>query len=510
VERLWKVNHWVCSHDNVWCVTPSFKDVVQEAVQRERQKTSSIALYDSEGKAVDGTAVAISPELYNGLLKDGNRAIMNAAELLQTVTGLDHWSQLHPVDSQPSLASSVDSVTLKFGNEDLKGNMLDFTVTMEDIPVEQIEEEVNYDYKEVPTELVEQDRSSETSSELDAESRSESPAEEVNETLDAVVNPYKNKPYKLKGLHDVLTCRRITKPKEERLIPCVTGNFEYGAGRPASHRTVHIFAKRGDNASDGTLGVSASYLGAHATNKKGKLIRPLPNSILRSPGIYNILAILPDDNTWGSGNMFLLEKGTKCIVFDLDGTITTSDVHVVAQTLLDSVSASTVIGSSIGRSYDIRARPNALSCVRAWAAKGYQVVYLSGRQGSAYNMTLDWLAKHGYPPGPIHLTRTHLPTLPVYVSVGHFKIKYMEELKAKGLELYAAYGNTGTDIKAYEQVGIPKERTFIVGANGGKKSTRSVKDFTTHLPEILLFPDSEKPVPYTELLRASPNTAADL
>lgn len=216
------------------------------------------------------------------------------------------------------------------------------------------------------------------------------------------------------------------------------------------------------------------------------------------------MALLPDDNTYGHGSLYLLEKGTKCVVFDMDGTITTSDVHVVAQTLLDSVSASTVIGASLGKSYDIRARANALTCVRMWAAKGYQVVYLSGRQGSAYNMTLQWLIKHGYPPGPIHLTRTHLPTLPVYGSVGRFKIKYMKELVAKGFEIYAAYGNTKTDIKAYEVVGIPKERTFIVGSNGGKKRTMKVNDFTSHLLDVIQLPDSEKPVPYTELLSTTP------
>lgn len=70
-------------------------------------------------------------------------------------------------------------------------------------------------------------------------------------------------------------------------------------------------------------------------------------------------------------------------------------------------------------------------------------MYLSGRQGSAYNMTAEWLIKHGYPPGPIHLTRTHVPTLPIYVSVGHFKIKYLEKLKSNGFEIFAAYGNTG-------------------------------------------------------------------
>ena len=37
-----------------------------------------------------------------------------------------------------------------------------------------------------------------------------------------------------------------------------------------------------------------------------------------------------------------------------------------------------------------------------------------------------------------------------------FQVAYMEALKAKGLELYAAYGNTTTDIRAYTAAGIPK------------------------------------------------------
>ena len=48
--------------------------------------------------------------------------------------------------------------------------------------------------------------------------------------------------------------------------------------------------------------------------------------------------------------------------------------------------------------------------------------------------------------------------MPMYSSVGAFKVKYMQELRDKGIEIYAAYGNTGTDVKAYEAVGIPKER----------------------------------------------------
>lgn len=69
----------------------------------------------------------------------------------------------------------------------------------------------------------------------------------------------------------------------------------------------------------------------------------------------------------------MLERGTKCVVFDLDGTMTTSDVHVVTQVFLDSLSGSTVIGGSLGKNYDLKQRTNALTVCRLWAAKGYQV-----------------------------------------------------------------------------------------------------------------------------------------
>lgn len=48
------------------------------------------------------------------------------------------------------------------------------------------------------------------------------------------------------------------------------------------------------------------------------------------------------------------------------------------------------------------------------------------------NLVLLWrcarLVKHNFPPGPIHLTRTHMPTLPVYISVGNFKARHRNPL----------------------------------------------------------------------------------
>ena len=112
--------------------------------------------------------------------------------------------------------------------------------------------------------------------------------------------------------------------------------------------------------------------------------------------------------------------------------------------------------------------------------------------------------KHGFPPGPIHLTRSAIPTLPIYSSVGHFKVEYMKGLIDKGLKIYAAYGNTTTDVKAYHEAGIPKSRTWIMGPHGGAGDTLEVPNwessgYHSHLQEVFKHPDSPVPVPYISL-----------
>ncbi len=63
---------------------------------------------------------------------------------------------------------------------------------------------------------------------------------------------------------------------------------------------------------------------------------------------------------------------------------------MVTMFAIDSLAVSTSAAQSLSHKYDIKARHSALNCVRAWAAKGYQPIYVSGRQGSYYNLTMEW------------------------------------------------------------------------------------------------------------------------
>ncbi|KDD74816.1 hypothetical protein H632_c1055p0, partial [Helicosporidium sp. ATCC 50920] len=281
--------------------------------------------------------------------------------------------------------------------------------------------------------------------------------------------------------------------------PFISGTFEYGMGRPASRREVFVFARRACDASTPTP--SPMYLGRHLTHRNGKLgPLALPPSLARTPGHYEVLGVLPDDYTFAKGSLYILRPGTRAVVVDMDGTITSGDSQVVTQFTLDALGASTALNQHLSHKYDLRPRRGALQALRAWAGKGYQIVYLSGRQGSYYNLTLHWLVRHGYPPGPIHLTRTHLPTLPLYFSVGLFKVRYLQHLQQAGIRVHAAYGNTATDVRAYAAAGLPPDRIFMLGRRRSAKTCVSLPNWTAHVPWIHAHPESPVPVPYTELV----------
>lgn len=61
--------------------------------------------------------------------------------------------------------------------------------------------------------------------------------------------------------------------------------------------------------------------------------------------------------------------------------VQTGDDQVVAQFALNAFAASTDVGDRLlTQAWDQKSRAHARTLCRLWAAKGYQVVYLSGRQ----------------------------------------------------------------------------------------------------------------------------------
>ena len=275
-------------------------------------------------------------------------------------------------------------------------------------------------------------------------------------------------------------------------LPLVRAVFGYGFGssllRTAARQTVVVGMRDPDRRlpeGQNWFGCSNEcHCASVTTSSDGSLSLSLPRHLVR-PCRLAVRAIVKRDLSQTRGSLYLLRPGTPVVVFDVDGTLTTGDAQVVGQFAAEAL-------AGLGHTVRYTARAGSLTCTRLWAARGYQPVYLCGGQGTSYGLRYEWLINAGFPPGPLHLTESSAPTLPIYASVGTFKLAYLKKLQGLGLKLHAAYGNTESDLRAYRKAGIPQSRTFYVEGGGAMAPFAPVRtpctslgtDFTRHNAEL--------------------------
>jgi phosphatidate phosphatase PAH1 len=171
------------------------------------------------------------------------------------------------------------------------------------------------------------------------------------------------------------------------------------------------------------------------------------------------------------------------VVTDIDETLTTSDNEWLTQIGLPNAIP--------------EMRPDADAVMRTYFERGYRVMYLTARgEGSrlrdgttAREATETWLADHDFP----------YTTDGVFLADGLaafggeaavFKTEVLEDLQAAGFELVFAYGNADTDVEAYQNVGIPDDRIFLVGDLAGQFGVEPIptsEAYTAHLPRVEQF-----------------------
>jgi hypothetical protein len=170
-------------------------------------------------------------------------------------------------------------------------------------------------------------------------------------------------------------------------------------------------------------------------------------------------SILEGDGSCAAHGAFVYERGTKIVVTDIDGTLTTDDAELLTQ-----------IGDA---SYDPLQKGHATELLQAWSDKGYDVVYLSARPHAFRAETRGWLTAHGYPDGAL-LTAN---SLVFGDSAAAHKLAWLDRLRGDfGFDVVAAYGNADSDIAAYEDAGIAKDVTFIIGELAGDDGTVAIAD----------------------------------
>ena len=269
----------------------------------------------------------------------------------------------------------------------------------------------------------------------------------------------------------------IALPSATAAIP---GKFAYGdISKDLEDESVEVFVDRCQG---------WQSLGTVKTNADGRTSYGLGQVDTAAVGVFDVRQVVLGDASVVSSQLRILPAGTKLIVFDIDGTLTTSDEELFADVISD------FFEPLYGGTYVPKAYPDAVALTTAWANKGYVLVYMTGRPYWLTRITREWLASLGFAPASLHVADSNSEALPTESGVGSYKATYLKALIAMGYEVSTAYGNASTDIYAYEQAGIAKDRTFIIGKYAGDSGTQAVVDsYTAHLPWIATQPDAVQP-----------------
>ncbi|MCG8416938.1 MAG: hypothetical protein MJE77_03205 [Proteobacteria bacterium] len=217
-------------------------------------------------------------------------------------------------------------------------------------------------------------------------------------------------------------------------------------------------------------------LGERVTDSDGRIALPLDALALPEIGEYGLYFRVMGDNSDARAVLRVYPVGSQFIVFDIDATLTTSDTELVGQLIHE------ILGS------DSQPEPRegavAITELRHRDQK-YELIYLTGRPYLLDGITRDWLVDLGFPGGTVHLTDEVADSWPSESAVGDYKADFLRQLIDAGFVLYAGYGNATSDIYAYEEAGIAKQRTYILGEHGGESQTVAVGEtYTEHIAEV--------------------------
>jgi hypothetical protein len=205
-----------------------------------------------------------------------------------------------------------------------------------------------------------------------------------------------------------------------------------------------------------------SSIGRTTTDDSGAY--DLPDTGFVAANGQPIYAVLEADGSCAEHYDELLPPGSKFVVTDIDGTLTTSDNEEFIQ-----------LGDA---TYVPKMKTSADKLMQAWAMKGYPIVYLTARPHVVRVETRIWLHDLGFPDGPVITANA------VAGPADTYKTMWLERLITTfGWVPVAAYGNADTDITAYANAGIPKEDTFIIGPLAGDSGTVAIPndDYTQHI-----------------------------
>ncbi|KHD37241.1 lipin LNS2 [Clostridium acetobutylicum] len=248
----------------------------------------------------------------------------------------------------------------------------------------------------------------------------------------------------------------------------IEGDFLYGDVRvKLANEWVSIYEYSLDSSSP-----SWNKIGRAVTDTKGHIKYNIPDNMKLGCGMHLIKLYVEGDGT--SANMYIqvLDNTKKYVVFDMDGTLTTTDFEDVKQ----------YAGEFFNSNYVAKMYPDADNVVKYYASKGYGILYLTARPYWLSEESQTWLWKNGFPMGLLH-TYTGGDLL-LGEEAESFKAGYLNQLKSQGIEFDYGFGNEKTDVEAYSNIGIAKSNIFTIGKNRGIDGSVSIVSYTDYLKQL--------------------------
>ncbi|HET7501447.1 MAG TPA: hypothetical protein VFK02_10605 [Kofleriaceae bacterium] len=185
-------------------------------------------------------------------------------------------------------------------------------------------------------------------------------------------------------------------------------------------------------------------LGTARTDDEGHFVLGLSGADRLPIGMRDLFVSVVGDRTGVGFLGYVAPDGTRLIVSDVDGTLTSSE---------------NAFFETIALGLEPEARAGAAHAFDAVTAKRYQLVYVTARGNQYTADTRTWLADRQFPRGPLRLSPSFV-TLPGGDTVD-YKTRTIAALAAAGFEVAAGIGNRSSDVSAYGGVGVPADRIFI-------------------------------------------------
>lgn len=273
----------------------------------------------------------------------------------------------------------------------------------------------------------------------------------------------------------------IVNPGQEQVL---IGKFAYGPlDKDLKDERVEVWVETNCGLWARFATVSTSEEGQHGTingveDDGGRVFFRVPAADALPLGSYRVKMLVKGDHSSADFWLHVWQPGTRVVVSDIDGTITTNE------------------NDGLWTAFDPSAptpREAASDTFRIYASKGYRVVFLTARPEFTTPGTRRWFSDNGFPEGVFHLSQADIGEHGAEAQV--YKSNYLSSLaRNAGVVIEWAYGNKETDLDTYLLVGAAPDHLQLVAGeySGDLKGANQIQGYVTEAARVTCLPPIEQ------------------